>query len=271
MYSSEDKSRWPSVERLRRWSQLADPDEIEIPIDQPTMITTMFDLIENSTLPDFQTTASNTTMLETFNEEIHSNITTTVIERVSDENTTVVYPFLLRDSFEINQTNISIIEDVLPDNQISTISNEYHQTNETNFQSSSSIITHVQSTKLLDLSENETLTTAATNEEWSIHSNLSLKDAIIVSQDIHINETEIIANATDIPIESSTSTAVPICDRSCECAKECPYGFEIDNDTCLCDPPCKVSIAGRKHFFPFTLFVSFFFRIINVLIMISVL
>jgi len=37
----------------------------------------------------------------------------------------------------------------------------------------------------------------------------------------------------------------PLCDLSCQCSKECPYGFEILNDTCECDPPCKVSYKRR--------------------------
>ncbi|CAF0904201.1 unnamed protein product [Adineta ricciae] len=33
--------------------------------------------------------------------------------------------------------------------------------------------------------------------------------------------------------------AKPICDLTCQCTKECPYGFQFINDTCKCDPPCK--------------------------------
>jgi hypothetical protein len=39
----------------------------------------------------------------------------------------------------------------------------------------------------------------------------------------------------------STTTAKPVCDRSCQCLKECPYGFEIVKNACQCNPPCNVS------------------------------
>jgi len=53
------------------------------------------------------------------------------------------------------------------------------------------------------------------------------------------NDEEEYSNET-ISFESTT-TAKPVCDRSCQCLKKCPYGFEIVKDVCQCDPPCKVS------------------------------
>ncbi|CAF3371574.1 unnamed protein product [Rotaria sp. Silwood1] len=35
------------------------------------------------------------------------------------------------------------------------------------------------------------------------------------------------------------TTVKPICDLSCLCSQECPYGFEIIDKKCQCDPPCK--------------------------------
>ena len=251
------KSRWPSIERLRRWSHSADVDEIEIPIYE-TPQTTTFDSPDTSS--DVQTIESNTTIVDNFTEQINSTMTTT-IEMVSDENSTIVFPLLRQDLLELNQTTISIIEDVLPDNQTeaieihfsSTISDENREKNETDFQSdqiqfSSTSSIEDPSTTMSDVSWNETFTTVGTSQEWFIQSNLSLKDAIIINQDLFSNETE-------IPIRSSKSTDIPICDHSCQCAKECPYGFEVTNDTCLCNPPCKVNLM-KNHFFSSYSFLS---------------
>lgn len=228
------KARWPLIERLRRWSHSADVDEIEIPIYVTPEITTSFDA---------QTTESNSTMV-------------TTIEIVSDENSTIFYPLLRQDVLEINQTTISIIEDVLSENQTATMIDENREKNETDypstqvqFSSTSLIQDFPTTTTISDFFWNDTVTTVETTQEWSIQSNLSLKDASITSEDLFINETE-------IPIVPSRSTIIPTCDHSCECAKECPYGFEITNDTCLCDPPCKV-IPIETSSFSF-LFASFF-------------
>ena len=82
------------------------------------------------------------------------------------------------------------------------------------------------------------LSTITLDNETISNSNISQKDAIIiVNQEIPVNDTGMII-IEESPILSST---IPICDFTCLCSKECPYGFEILNDTCLCNPPCKVS------------------------------
>lgn len=40
--------------------------------------------------------------------------------------------------------------------------------------------------------------------------------------------------------EEPSTTPKPMCDQSCQCSRKCPYGFEIVNETCHCDPLCKV-------------------------------
>jgi hypothetical protein len=88
------------------------------------------------------------------------------------------------------------------------------------------------------LSVNETF--ISTNDEFIIHS--TQKDAIINSSEIYLNETDIISiNSNESSIIISKSVSIPICDYACQCLKECPYGFEIFNETCLCNPPCEVS------------------------------
>ncbi len=68
---------------------------------------------------------------------------------------------------------------------------------------------------------------------------------VVFEEDEYSNET-----VTFLP----TTTGKPICDQSCQCFKKCPYGFEINNDTCQCNPPCKVS-SNRKDFFSFDNFL----------------
>jgi hypothetical protein len=68
-----------------------------------------------------------------------------------------------------------------------------------------------------------------------------IDDTTMVS-DITQNDTSTIVYDEDETISFlPETTRKPICDRSCQCLKECPYGFEIINNTCQCDPPCKVS------------------------------
>ncbi|CAF1055071.1 unnamed protein product [Rotaria sp. Silwood1] len=79
--------------------------------------------------------------------------------------------------------------------------------------------------------------TIATNNEFTINSN-------IIDQDMNINNTNIIIddinqNFNETSFLSLKSINMSICDRSCQCIKQCPYGFEILNDTCRCNPPCK--------------------------------
>lgn len=83
--------------------------------------------------------------------------------------------------------------------------------------------------------------------------------------DESINETS--SNITFVP-ESSTVREEPICDRACQCTEECPHGFDIVEDQCQCDPPCKVNASllnDCSH-----RVVQFLNRIITVLAMIYV-
>lgn len=101
-------------------------------------------------------------------------------------------------------------------------------------------------------------------------------DTITTLSDVTQNETStVIFDDNEYSNETlsllPTTTAKPICDQSCQCSRKCPYGFEILNNTCQCDPPCTVSFSGKKdrEFF-FRIFI-YFKRIINVSVMIHVL
>jgi hypothetical protein len=210
----------------------------------------------------------------------------TTLEIYLDENTTMIYPLLRQDLIEVNTTISvieDVLQDNKTDTNetisSSTVFNEVIHINSTNmtdmneFQSSSVPIMFHQTTdqvepttSIIPLDYTNTTEDHQTNgwnllfndsftvtisDELIINSNISQKDAILPNQDINLNETELIfietnSNSNETSILSSKSISIPICDHSCQCLKECPYGFEIVNDTCSCNPPCKVSNSQKK-------------------------
>ncbi len=279
------------IKRLRRWNKNGDNDEVEIPLNETVLSVnnsddiTSLNSIMNSTLSNVEIIESNSSFIENVDNLINSTSMTT-FEIYSDENITINYSLLRQNLTELNQTIVSIIEDILQDNKTnmnesilsSTVFNEPIDinpmiTNDKNESQTDQIdifsqttnqiepttaiillnythITENNQTNSWDLLFNDKTETVlfndslmvTTNDELIINSNISQKDAIIPSQEIYINDTEIILIETnDTSILSSKSVSIPICDSSCQCLNECPYGFEILNDTCLCDPPCKVS------------------------------
>ncbi len=97
-----------------------------------------------------------------------------------------------------------------------------------------------------DVTQTDTLSTQA-----GADNSANILDTVVIA-DTTMNS-EVIQNDTSTVVtdedEDSNETislpakpaAKPICDRSCQCLKECPYGFEIIDNKCKCDPPCKVS------------------------------
>jgi len=90
----------------------------------------------------------------------------------------------------------------------------------------------INTTTVLNVTQSDT-----TSIQEGIAVTLSETSTLVNDDDEYSNETESFSPKT---------TAKPICDRSCQCLKECPYGFEIVKDVCQCDPPCKVSPQKRK-------------------------
>jgi hypothetical protein len=112
-------------------------------------------------------------------------------------------------------------------------------------------------TTVFDVTQNDTQSPQGEIDNTTIISDAIQTDAAIISDtstssDVIQNDTSTVINDEE---EYSNETirllpaiiAEPVCDRSCQCSKECPYGFELINDTCKCDPPCKVS--DRKVLF----------------------
>lgn len=121
--------------------------------------------------------------------------------------------------------------------------------------------------------ENETLNETETTTA-SYYTTTILQDNITETT-IFLNTTQNITTATtDYEIENTTvisyvtstniieeneysndtneflpvTEAEPICDLTCQCTKECPYGFQFINDTCECDPLCKVRQQAHEIF-----------------------
>ncbi|CAF3044509.1 unnamed protein product [Rotaria sp. Silwood2] len=88
-----------------------------------------------------------------------------------------------------------------------------------------------------EMSSSNDSSTIATSNEFTINSN-------IIDQDMNMNNTKLIIddinqNFNETFVLSLKSINTSICDRSCQCLKQCPYGFEILNDTCVCQPSCQ--------------------------------
>lgn len=199
------------------------------------------------------TVEDNTTVVYPSLQQDLTELNQTVIE----DNTTIIYPLLRHDLTELNQTiiedNTTVFSEVTYINESQSSSPVpiiFNQTTD-EVESTSSIIyldntntTENNQTNDWNLLVNDKFTETI-SDELLINSNISNKNAVITNQEINLNDTEIIfietnQNSNDTSILTSKFLSIPICDQSCQCLKECPYGFEILNDTCICNPPCKV-------------------------------
>jgi len=185
--------------------------------------------------------------------------TISIIDKVlQDDKTNITFSSTISETLATNMTDINPV--VINDKNESITDRIDNQTNEVESSSVPIILKQItdhiepmfsnatedNQTNGWGLSLNDSFPITISNESI-INSNISQKDAIItIDQEISMNDTgiiliETIQNSTESSFVWSKSSTIPICDSSCLCSKECPYGFEILNDTCLCDPPCKVS------------------------------
>lgn len=85
-----------------------------------------------------------------------------------------------------------------------------------------------------------------TLDEDTASNNLTVKMTDV--SDTSLNEAVKDSNETgSLPSSSWKSISIPVCDQSCQCSMECPYGFEILNETCQCNPPCQVSDSNETY------------------------
>ena len=163
-----------------------------------------------------ETTIDNQTFLNS-ETSIISEYNTTEIDEISD----TAFAFnVVQNSTSYLEENINDTRSVLDAGQNGTILNDQiiddtpmiwnTGENDTNI-----IEQNIENTTMtLDVAQNNT------------------SSLIIDEDDEYSKET-----ATSLP----KTTTKPIRDVSCQCSKECLYGFEIIDNKCQCDPPCKVS------------------------------
>lgn len=108
--------------------------------------------------------------------------------------------------------------------------------------------------------------TLSEDESFASTNATSIDDEIDVTQNSTIVDEEYSNETISIPDKIPSA---PICDRSCRCGRKCPYGFEIIDDQCKCDPPCKVTRECETNFV-LLLIRSLACRITNALEMIHV-
>ncbi|CAF1004858.1 unnamed protein product [Adineta ricciae] len=243
-------SQIPLLKRLKRWSRHGDNDEVEIALDTSDGSASL-----NATVFNVESTTEDISVMENDTNN-----------RTTDEQTTMRHLLLRQDSAELNQTDDQITsdhvensnhtsysatnatflvttEEILESTTIAIVSTQIIEqtesvTSDVVYNSTIVLVSNVTIDYPASYSLNDSVTTESIHIDFN-NTNLSQKDAIIpVDSDFLFSETEfqdlnISANLT------SKEAATPLCDSSCQCLKECLYGFEILNDTCLCTPPCQ--------------------------------
>lgn len=185
-----------------------------ISINQSVEETSIISQIEFSTMSQLDGNASVTLLDQTTISSEEKNDNQTLI----NSETTITSDTLQYDTTSIPEgmNNITITSNTVDSATIVT----GQETDDTTI--SSDIIENGTTVTGHDLSETSTMTDGTQDDTSTIAND----------EDEYSNDT----------ISSSPKSIVqPVCDFSCQCARECRYGFEIVNDTCQCDPPCKVS------------------------------
>lgn len=143
---------------------------------------------------------------------------------------------------------------IVPSSDTTIVSGEIND-NQTSIDSGTTIVSEYKTT-MMDEIKNTTIIFSVTQTETivtTIDVSQELVGDITTNSEGIFYDTSTIINEDEYSNETSNSlpqpTPKPICDFSCECSKKCPYGYEVINDQCECDPPCKVSKTLRIFFF----------------------
>ncbi|CAF1265438.1 unnamed protein product [Rotaria sordida] len=197
----------------------------------------------------------------------------TTIEIISNETETSSIPISINQTVEetsiISQTELSTITEFESDPSTillnyTTILPEETNDNQTLIDSGTTIVSEYNTTVIDESIDTTIITNATQNDttfvEEGITSITTILDVLknvttITDQGIdddttmtsEVTQTDISTMITDDDDEYSNETTSslpetavkPICDLSCQCSQECPYGFEIIGNKCKCDPPCK--------------------------------
>lgn len=218
---------------MNPWSRSVDNDELKIMFDKSFIVNNS---INESSL--------------NINETLESNSSTKIIDEFKNSQTINSETFISNIT-DINQVFINdIIEPInnsLDEFQSSTFSIIVNKT--LNDIESTTTMTHnltdsnqTYEWDLLFNDKTETISlndssTIATNNEHTLDSNITYQELHMFSREIIIDEDN------ETFIASLKPMNISICDLSCQCLRQCPYGFEMVNDTCLCNSSCQVRLS----------------------------
>ena len=247
-----------AIYRSKRWTKAKDHDEIEIPTDETNVtapvstddessvastlnksIPSINEISDHSTGPSslVEETLQDTTMdtngnfsgndsysSSTLFNEISSSYFTTVNEEMTNES------LHSQPSFDPSLTRIVI--------DLTTMSYSIPNENQTDEEYPTSDERVLNATNESIPSLKETFVSDLETDNLTETNDLIVKTVAVV--DTNENETAVIN-------PELIASPKPICDQACQCSKECPYGFEMLNDTCECNPPCQVSYSSPSH------------------------
>lgn len=260
-----------SFGRRKRWSF---DDEVEIPIEQnntptldsATLSTTVEskqpllrqDTAEINETEELTTISNNDTFAESTTSIATSQDTaivlldfTTVQPATFDENQTSTGELTSPNESEsttIEYNTTSIAEEIENSTQTYTESIDIMTTIVDIVQNSTESIEQEIDNTTYNIATNETIdfTTTIISDTTQNATEVSEDTTIVSDNSTALSETtELIYEDNEYANETATEQPKifpkPVCDESCQCTQKCPYGYEMINDTCECDPPCKVS------------------------------
>jgi hypothetical protein len=253
--AQRDDANVPSViYRSKRWPKAKDHDEIEIPTDETNVTASV------STDGEFSVESTLNTSINEVSD--HSRGQSSLVEEIlQDTDLNTNGNFSRNDSFpsstlftEISSSYFTSVNESL---ELIVANRTSEDVSDMSTDSSSTRILFNLTTISYSIpSENQT------DEEYPIsnervlnatnNSIQSLKDTFVSDHDTdNLTQTNAFNVKTVAVLDTSDNETVPssrlICDETCQCSKECPYGFEILNDTCECYPPCQVSHCDHSH------------------------
>ncbi|CAF4399134.1 unnamed protein product [Rotaria socialis] len=129
------------------------------------------------------------------------------------------------------------------DSAATTIASGHNTTGIDENKDDTTIIFHGTQNETISAEEGITTVAASTSDAAKNVNGQETGDTTVLSEITENDASTMITDQDEYSNETINSlpqtTATPICDFSCQCSKQCPYGFEVMDDKCQCDPPCK--------------------------------
>ncbi|CAF2811885.1 unnamed protein product [Rotaria sp. Silwood2] len=187
--------------------------------DNVTTINNIFPLTTSNEIIDINSTESETLSTNSDTSAIFLNYTTILPEETNDNQTLIDSETTIASEYNTTVIDESIDTTIIINaTQNGTTFVEKKITN---------------ATTIPDVVQNVTTVT-----------DQGIGDTTVTSEVVTQNDTSTMISDDDEYANETTSslpetTVKPICDLSCQCSQECSYGFEIIDNKCQCDPPCK--------------------------------